>query len=353
MKPCTEWKAHGENDWDYLSKEKRMKRPKILVVGSFVMDQTATTRVFPKEGETVLGETFSKAPGGKGANQAVQAARLGADVTMVGKLGRDANADEMLYVCKKAGIDVSHVTFDEKIPSGCAVIILEQKPSEDTKNRIIVLPGTNMKITKEDVAFLKDSISDYDMVILQLEIPMEINELVAKYASEAGVPVMLNPAPSAPLSDELLSHITYISPNEHEAAALTGVKIDHEGEKFNRSQAKEAARKLFDKGVKNVLITMGTAGAVLMNEKETIFSPTINSIKAVDPTAAGDSFVSSFCTGLCAGWNLQDALDFSNCVATLTVSEKGAMPSLPTLEKVKKFNEEHGFKIPDTRILEK
>ena len=330
-----------------------MKRPKILVVGSFVMDQTATTKVFPKEGETVLGETFSKAPGGKGANQAVQAARLGADVTMVGKLGRDANADEMLYVCKKAGIDVSHVTFDEQVPSGCAVIILEQKPGEDTKNRIIVLPGTNMKITARDVAFLKDSIADYDLVILQLEIPMEINELVAKYAHDKGVPVMLNPAPSAPLSDSLLSNITYISPNEHEAAALTGVKIDHEGENFNREQAKEAAQKLFDKGVKNVLITMGTAGAVLMNEKETVFSPTINSIKAVDPTAAGDSFVSSFCTGLVAGWSIQEALDFSNCVATLTVSEKGAMPSLPTLEKVKKFNKEHGFKIPDTSSLEK
>nr|MCR4822915.1 bifunctional hydroxymethylpyrimidine kinase/phosphomethylpyrimidine kinase [Treponema sp.] len=177
--------------------------------------------------------------------------------------------------------------------------------------------------------------------------------LVAKYAHDAGVPVMLNPAPSAPLSDSLLSCITYISPNEHEAADLTGVTIDHEGADFNKDQAKEAAKKLFDKGVKNVLITMGTAGAVLMNEKETIFSPTINEIKAVDPTAAGDSFVSSFCTGLCAGWNAQEALDFSNCVASLTVSKKGAMPSLPTLEEVKSFNKSHGFTIPDTKNLEK
>lgn len=328
-----------------------MKKPKILVVGSFVMDQIATTKVFPKEGQTVLGEYFSKAPGGKGANQAVQAARLGADVTMVGKLGRDANADEMIRVCKEAGIDVSHVAFDEKELSGCSVIILEQKDSGETANRIIVLSGTNMKITRDDVAFLKDSISQYDMVILQLEIPSEINEIVAKYAHDAGVPVMLNPAPSAPLSDALLSCITYISPNEHEAADLTGVTIEHSGSDFNREQAKAAAQKLFDKGVKNVLITMGSAGAVLMNEKEVFFSPTISEIKAVDPTAAGDSFVSSFCTGLCAGWSIQDALDFSNCVATLTVSEKGAMPSLPTLEKVLKFNREHNFKIPDTEVL--
>ena len=328
-----------------------MKKPKILVVGSFVMDQIATTKVFPKEGQTVLGEYFSKAPGGKGANQAVQAARLGAQVTMVGKLGRDANADEMIRVCKEAGIDVSHVAFDEKEPSGCSVIILENKSDGETANRIIVLSGTNMKITKEDVAFLKDSIKDYDMVILQLEIPAEINETVAQYAHDAGVPVMLNPAPSAPLSDKLLSCITYISPNEHEAADLTGVTIEHKGADFNREQAKAAAQKLFDKGVKNVLITMGSAGAVLMNEREVFFSPTISEIKAVDPTAAGDSFVSSFCTGICAGWGVQDALDFSNCVATLTVSEKGAMPSLPTLEKVEKFNREHNFKIPDTEVL--
>ncbi len=328
-----------------------MRKPKILVVGSFVMDQIATTSVFPKEGQTVLGDSFSKAPGGKGANQAVQAARLGAEVTMVGKLGRDSNAEEMIKVLKEDGVDVSHVAFDEKEPSGCSVIILEQKPGQDTRNRIIVLSGTNMKITPQDVAFLKDSISDYDMVILQLEIPMEINCLVAKYAHDAGVPVMLNPAPSAPLPDELLANITYISPNEHEAADLTGIKIDHDGADFNRNQAKEAAKKLFEKGVKNVLITMGTAGAVLMSENEVFFSPTISEIKAVDPTAAGDSFVSSFCTGLCAGWGVQDALDFSNCVATLTVSEKGAMPSLPTLEKVEKFNREHNFKIPDTEVL--
>ncbi len=329
-----------------------MKKPKILVVGSFVMDQIATTTVFPNEGQTVLGENFSKAPGGKGANQAVQAARLGADVTMVGKLGKDSNADEMIAVCKEAGIDVSHVAYDDNTPSGCSVIILEQKPGQDTRNRIIVLSGTNMKITKEDVAFLKEDIANYDMVILQLEIPMEINELVAQYAHDKGVPVMLNPAPSAPLSDKLLSCITYISPNEHEAKDLTGVKIDHEGENFNREQAKQAAQVLFNKGVKNVLITMGTAGAVLMNEKDIYFSPTINEIKAVDPTAAGDSFVSSFCTGITSGWDIQTALDFSNCVATLTVSEKGAMPSLPTLAKVKAFNKEHNFAIPDTTVLE-
>lgn len=327
------------------------KKPKILVVGSFVMDQIASTSVFPNEGQTVLGNDFAKAPGGKGANQAVQASRLGADVTMFGKLGQDSNAEDMLRVCKEAGIDVSHVARDASTPSGCAVIILEQAEGQPTKNRIIVLSGTNMKITEDDVAFLKDKIAEYDLVMLQLEIPMKINELVAKYAYEKGVPVMLNSAPSAPLSDELLSHLAYISPNEHEAADLTGIKIEHSGSTFNKEQAKAAADVLRNKGVKNVLITMGTAGAVLFNDEGFFHSPTITEIKAVDPTAAGDSFVATFCTGICCGWNVQETLDFANCVATLTVSSKGAMPSLPKLEKVEQFVKEHNFKLPDVSKL--
>ena len=137
------------------------RKPKILVVGSFVMDQIATTTVFPREGQTVLGGTFSKAPGGKGANQAVQMARLGADVTMVGKLGHDSNGEDMLRVCRKAGIHTEHVLYDDELPSGCSVIILEEKPGSQTVNRIIVLSGSNMSITPEDVEFLKEKIADY------------------------------------------------------------------------------------------------------------------------------------------------------------------------------------------------
>ena len=230
-----------------------MAKPKILVVGSFVMDQIATTTIFPREGQTVLGGTFSKAPGGKGANQAVQMARLGADVTMIGKLGHDANGEEMVKTCKEAGIHTEHILYDDKLPSGCSVIILEEAPGKQTVNRIIVLSGSNMSITKEDVAFLKDKIAEYDLVVLQLEIPMEINELVASYAYEKGVPVMLNSAPSAPLSDEFLSHLAYISPNEHEAFDMVGIRIHHEGKTVNMDEAKAATSALKAKGVKNVL----------------------------------------------------------------------------------------------------
>lgn len=329
-----------------------MAKPKILVVGSFVMDQIATTEVFPREGQTVLGGTFSKAPGGKGANQAVQMARLGADVTMVGKLGHDGNGEDMIKTCKEAGINTDYVLYDDELPSGCSVIILEEAPGKQTVNRIIVLSGSNMSITPDDVAFLKEKVAEYDLVVLQLEIPMEINELVAAYAYEKGVPVMLNSAPSAPLSDELLSHLAYISPNEHEAFDMVGVKISHEGKEVNMEEAKAATAALKAKGVKNVLITLGESGAVLDTGKDGFFySPCVDGIMAVDPTAAGDSFVGALSVGLCCGWGYEETLRFANHTAGLTVSALGAMPSLPTLDKVEAFLREKTGSAPNTSVL--
>ena len=319
------------------------KKPKILVVGSFVMDQIATTEVVPREGQTVMGKAFHKAPGGKGANQAVQAARLGADVTMIGKLGRDANGEEMIRVCKEAGINVSHVLYDEEKASGCALIILQEKPNEPTQNRILVIPGTNMTIEASEVAFLKDEISNYDMLILQNEIPMEINVQVAKYAYEKGVPVMLNSAPSAPLPEELYRYLTYISPNETEIEDMTGVHIPHIGKEVDRSEARRAAEILFAKGVKNVLITLGSAGALLLNEQGEFYSPCATNVKVADPTAAGDSFVGAFCTGVCHGWDTETILRFANHTAGITVSKMGAMPSLPTLDMVEQELNKRGF----------
>lgn len=327
------------------------KKPKILVVGSFVMDQIATTEIVPREGQTVLGKTFQKAPGGKGANQAVQAARLGADVTMVGKLGRDANGEEMIKVCKEAGINVSNVLYDEELASGCAVIILQEKPTGETQNRILVIPGTNMSITEENISFLKEEIKNYDMLILQHEIPMSINQTVAKYAYDAGVPVMLNSAPSAPIPDDLFRCLTYISPNETEIEDMTGVHIEHVGNSVNMDDVRKAAKIVRDKGVKNVLITMGSAGAFLVNDAGEFYGPCASNVKVVDPTAAGDSFVGAFCTGACCGWDVNTIIQFANHTAAITVSRMGAMPSLPTLEMVENGMKERGLEVPDTSIL--
>lgn len=328
-----------------------MKKRRILVVGSFVMDQIAETSVFPREGQTVLGNAFHKAPGGKGANQAVQMARLGADVTMIGKLGHDANGQEMLRVCKDAGIDVSHVLYDDERASGCAVIVLEKGEDGNARNRIIVIPGSNMSIQAEEVAFLKDAVATFDMVVLQLEIPMEINRLVARYAFEKGVPVMLNSAPSAPLDDDLLRCLSYISPNEHEAEDLTGVHIRHDENGFSLEDAELAARKLHEKGVEHVLITMGSAGALLYDGSDCIHAPCAAGIRAVDPTAAGDSFVGAFCVGVCCGWSWDEILTFANHAAGITVSGLGAMPSLPTLDRVEKLLLARKGTIPDTSAL--
>lgn len=329
----------------------RKKKPQILVAGSFVMDQIASTEVFPGEGATVLGKTFRKAPGGKGANQAVQAARLGACVSMFGKLGRDANGEEMLETCRKAGIHTQDILFDPGLASGCAVIILEEKQGESAKNRIIVIPGANMNIVKPDVEFLREKISKYDLLMLQLEIPMEVNEYLAEMAYESGVPVMLNAAPSAPLSDSLLSHLSFISPNEHEAEDLAGIPIRREGDDVNLDDAKEAAEILREKGVQNVLITLGSGGAVLLGPDGFSYSPCVEGIIAVDPTAAGDSFVSAFCVGTCCGWKSQDVLRFANHTAALTVSSMGAMPSLPSLEDVRRFMLQKGAPLPDLSSL--
>lgn len=327
------------------------RKPKILVVGSFAMDQTASTKIFPRAGQSVRGTAFNKAPGGKGANQAVQAARLGADVTMFGKLGRDSNGEEMLAACRQAGIHTEYIIFDEKQASGCTVIILEEQPDGSNQNRIIVIPGANMTITEEEVAGLCERIGEYDLVMLQLEIPPQINEMVAAAAHAKGVPVMLNPAPSAPLSDRLLSCLTFLSPNETEAEDLTGVTIRRDESGVNLEDVRKATRVLLDKGVKNVLITLGSTGALLTGEEGEFFAPCATGITAVDPTAAGDSFVAAFCVGVCCGWSWEETLTFANHTAAVTVSGKGAMPSLPELPQVEEMLRSREKAVPNTENL--
>ena len=321
-----------------------MRKPRILVVGSFVMDLITTTRVFPASGETVLGESFANAPGGKGANQAVQAARLGADVTMVGKVGQDGFGDQLLSSAKASGVHVDKVARDQNgVSSAVGNITLEVDEKGDRHNRIIVVSGANMTITEQDISFLKEEIAQYDLVMLQFEIPMAIDVMVAKWAREKGVAVMVNPAPAAPIPEELLACATYLSPNEHEAAALTGMPIRVDGG-LNLADVEKVSRALQQKGVENVLITLGENGAALTGKDGLHHIPSVPNVAVADPTAAGDSFVAAFCVGVCAGLNSRQAMDFARNTAAITVSRPGAQPSLPMLPDVEAGLALHGEK---------
>ncbi|MCI5955562.1 MAG: ribokinase [Clostridiales bacterium] len=304
-----------------------MKRPRILVVGSFVMDLIFRADRFVSQGETILGTDFHSAPGGKGANQAVQAARLGAEVSMVGKVGDDGYGRAMLASLNEAGVGTEGVTVTKDCPSGLSNIQIRDDGAM-AQNRILVIPGANMAIAPKDVAFLEREIAQYDMVVLQLEIPMEINELVARYARANGVPVMLNPAPAAELSSAFMKNLTYLAPNEHEAEALTGVQPKDE------ASIRHAAELLRQQGAQRVIITLGESGAAFWDGEHFLMSPAATCEHPVDPTAAGDSFIGAFSTAVCAGMRAEDAMAFANHTASLTVSGMGAQPSLPGLERV-------------------
>lgn len=328
-----------------------LKRPKILVVGSFMMDLIASTRRAPNSGETVVGLNFTTAPGGKGANQAVQCARLGAHVTMVGRVGDDAFGQIMTGTARKAGVDVSHVTVAPHESSGVGHILLEVT-EHGAQNRITVCPGANFTLTVEDVVWLREEVGRYDLVMMQFELPMEVIETVAGWAHEAGVPVMVNPAPAAPISPKLLACATYLSPNEHEAAIIAGhpLRADENGVNLDDVRAVSAAFR--EKGVEHLIITLGENGSIVAGKDGIHQTACVRMPHVADPTAAGDSFVAAFCTGLCAGLPQGEALAFASHAAAITVSRMGAMPSLPTVAEVQALLNERGYGGFDPRELD-
>ena len=320
-------------------------KPRILVVGSFVMDVIATTEQLPQSAQTVYGLSFHTAPGGKGANQAVQCARLGADVTMVGCVGDDLFGRQLLEIPQNEGIDISHVLVRPNTSSGVGHITLEVT-AHSAQNRIIVIPGANRTLTVDEVAWIKDEIHTYDMVLLQLEVPVEVNRAVARWAKDAGIPVMLNPAPATELDEELLSLVTYLAPNEQEASVESNLPLRNNGNCPNPDDLQVIAQALRNKGVEHVIITLGSNGSAVACENGLEYIPCVEMPHVVDPTAAGDSFVAALSVALTAGLSQREALAFASHTAAITVSRMGAMPSLPTLDEVLlllKDREYHGF----------
>ncbi|WP_295580472.1 ribokinase [uncultured Oscillibacter sp.] len=319
------------------------RKPRIFVVGSFVMDVIATTERVPHSGQTVYGKAFHMAPGGKGANQALQCARLGAQVTMMGCVGDDLFGKTLLETPRAAGVDVSRVLVRRGVTSGVGHVTLEVT-EHTAQNRIVVIPGANQTLTVDEVAWVREEIHTYDMVLLQLEVPLEVNRAVARWAKEAGVPVMLNPAPATDLDDELLSLVTYLTPNEQEAAVETGLPLGMENGLLRRADLERIAAALRDRGVENVIITLGSNGSAAVEADGIRYTPCVQMDHVADPTAAGDSFVGAFSVGLTIGLSREEALAFASHTAAITVSRMGAMPSLPTLEEVTALLRERNYR---------
>lgn len=299
---------------------------KILVIGSFMMDLVVRSSRLPETGETIFGSSFSRFPGGKGANQAVAAARLGADVTMVGKVGTDSFGDEFLETMKKESIHSEYILRDETKATGVGSITVD----ENGKNRIVVVPGANLAYSTSDLDSIVEVLKSADILVMQLEMDQDVIEKAATLASIYHVPVILNPAPARPLRDELLKKITYLTPNETEAELLTGVKID------SIEDAKLAADSLLNKGVEHVIITLGEKGALVATKFEKSFIPGY-SVQAIDTVAAGDSFNGALAVGIAGGQDLFETVKFANAVGALTVTKEGAIPSLPHLQEVQQF----------------
>ena len=291
---------------------------KIVVIGSSNTDLVINTSRIPEPGETVLGGRFLMAAGGKGANQAVAAQRLGGDVTFVACIGDDLFGRDALAGYNSEGMNTAFVSVKKGVPSGVASIFVDA----EAENVIVVAPGANSELGKAEIDAAQKEIEAADFVLMQLETPMETVEYAAEKAFKAGTKVVLNPAPAANLSDSLLSKLWLITPNRTETQLITGLPVTDEKE------AAAAAEALAAKGVKNVVITLGSKGAYVLSEDFRGVIPA-NPVKAVDTTGAGDTFNGALCVALSEGRSLQDACRFAAKASAISVTRMGAQPSIP------------------------
>ena len=299
------------------------KKPHIVVVGSVNTDMVVKGEKIPAPGETVTGGQFVMAAGGKGANQAVAAARLGADVTLIARVGADMFGDQAIENFKREGIRTDQILRDPENATGTALILVDSKG----ENSISVASGANFAMTVEEVEKSLAAVGPFDVLLLQLETPMEVVEAAARAAKAASAIVVLDPAPAAPLSEELLQNVDFITPNESEATLLTNTVVRDE------ATAREAATKLQAMGAGNVIVTLGGQGSLLANSEATAMVP-CPKVEARDTTAAGDAFNGGLAHAIGSGKSLQDSVAWASRVGALAVTKLGAQPSLPTLSEV-------------------
>lgn len=291
----------------------------IIVIGSSNTDMVVKADKLPAPGETVLGGTFLMNPGGKGANQAVAAARLTGAVTFVAKVGNDLFGKQAIAGFRQEGIDTSHILTDADHPSGVALINVDAQG----ENCIAVAPGANAQLHPQETEAALQAASPDAFVLLQLEIPLPTVEHAVRRAAERGIRVVLNPAPAQLLPNSLFPNLFLITPNETEAELLTGIRVT------DLPTAQQAARKLHEMGVSNVVITLGSKGAYLSTGTQGQLVGTA-SVKAIDTTAAGDCFNGSLVVALAEGQALPDAIAFACKAASVSVTRMGAQASMPT-----------------------
>lgn len=308
-----------------------VQNPKITVIGSANIDLVTETNRYPKLGETLLGKRFHQFPGGKGANQAVAASRLGAEVTFIGCVGQDDYGKQVIDNLTKESVNVNHVVVNSRVETGIANITV----AEDD-NAIIVVPGANSSLRPEHIQALEEIIHKSDVVVLQLEIPIETVEAAVHIAYQKGVPIILNPAPAAKLTKEILKKITYITPNESEIAFLT-------------SESEEASLEslftnMYNLGSNYVIMTCGERGVYYGDSSSSLQHVEACSVKTIDTTGAGDTFNAAFAVSIAMGNSIQDAIEYANSAAALSVTKLGAQTGMPTIEEVEKFisNKEKG-----------
>lgn len=298
-------------------------KKKIVVIGSSNTDMVIKSDRLPKPGETILGGNFLMNHGGKGANQAVAAARLGGNVTFVCKIGNDIFGNETMEMFHKEKIDTTYVGITTTEPSGIALINVDKKG----ENCIVVASGANSTLSVEDIQKAEPAIKRASIVIMQLETPIESMTYAARMAKKDGITVLLNPAPAQPLPDELLANVDIIIPNVTEAEIISGMCITDD------ESAKEAIRHISAKGIKTVIITMGARGALAYENNEFIHIPAFK-VEAVDTTAAGDTFCGGLCVALSEGKSLKEAIIFASKASSISVTRMGAQVSIPLREEI-------------------
>lgn len=290
---------------------------KLAVVGSINMDMTVTAPRIPLKGETLMGESIRYIPGGKGANQAVAMAKLGAEVEMFGCVGADSNGEKMLQNFKEVGVKTNHIQVLKDVPTGIAMITVG-----DNDNTIVVVPGANGKVNKAYIDSVKSELESFDMVILQHEIPLDTVHYVVEICHEKGIKVVLNPAPAAEVPMEIIEKVTYVTPNEHEAVLIFGDKLTTE--------------ELLKKYPEKLVITQGARGVSTCLVNGEVLTVPARRAQVVDTTGAGDTLNGAFSVQIATGKDMESALIYANTAASLSTEKFGAQTGMPTAEEVEK-----------------